>query len=426
MRSHKGGIVLWTLFIVTGIIFASGAIAVYTVFMKPETKSTVPAFNNKLVVDAVAEAEKLGLVVQLEDVASTLPEGRVLAQAPEAGTELRQGQVVVLQVSRSGELHSVPDVRGKSLTDAQNEIKSSGFALGDIVKIRENNIEAGNVIAQSPAPDVKINSGMKIDLLVQDGTPQSEIVKVPDVNRMSEQEARDALDALGLKVNAIDRVYSPLVPEGLAIETRPAAGSTMRAGQGVSLKIATQRRPAGFMDANTNSSSNANGSIRRVTSQPSESKEEKNEKAQTPANSTTAKSTASANTQQKTPASQQKTASATENIKQEAAKPAAPVSTPKAEAPAKPASTPAAQTTPAASQQSSSTGSKTARIRYIVPPIARPMNLRVELTDPSGKRDVLNKQVRAGENVSTTAKYSQECVITIYLGGESVWQEKQR
>ncbi len=404
MRSHKGGVVLWTLFIVTGIVFASGAIAVYTVFIKPEGKSTVPSFNNQFISDAVAEAEKLGLVVQLENVASTLPEGRVLAQAPDAGTELRKGQVIILQVSRGGELYAVPDVRGKSLTDAQNEIKSSGFALGDIVKIRENNIQAGNVIAQSPAPDVRIGSGRKIDLLVQDGTPQSEIVKVPDVNRMSEQEARDALDAVGLKVNAIDRVYSPLVPEGLAIETRPGAGSTMRAGQGVTLKLASQRRPAGFMDANTTSTTTANGSVRRVTSQPNSSQSTNQAPAQTQNN--------------QAQASQQKTSTTTTPA----------VTTQKA-----PASTPApapqqktAATTPAASQPASSGGNKTARIRYVVPPIAKPMNLRVELTDPSGKRDVLNKQVSAGENINTTAKYSQECVITIYLGGASVWQEKQR
>ena len=424
MRSHKGGIVLWTLFIVTGIIFASGAIAVYTVFIKPEGKSTVPSFNNQLITDAVAEAEKLGLVVQLENVASTLPEGRVLAQAPDAGTELRKGQVIILQVSRGGELYAVPDVRGKTLTDAQNEIKSSGFALGDIVKIRENNIQAGNVIAQSPAPDVRIGSGRKIDLLVQDGTPQSEIVKVPDVNRMSEQEARDALDAVGLKVNAIDRVYSPLVPEGLAIETRPGAGSTMRAGQGVTLKLASQRRPAGFMDANTTSTTTANGSVRRVTSQQNSSQSTNQAQAQPQNTQAQAKTTTQA------PASQQKASASTPAATTQKAPAATSTAQQKA-----PASTPApapqqktASTTPAASQQASSAsgGSKTARIRYVVPPIARPMNLRVELTDPSGKRDVLNKQVRAGESVNTTAKYSQECVITIYLGGESVWQEKQR
>lgn len=422
MRSHKGGVVLWTLFIVTGIVFASGAIAVYTVFIKPEGKSTVPSFNNQFISDAVAEAEKLGLVVQLENVASTLPEGRVLAQAPDAGTELRKGQVIVLQVSRGGELHAVPDVRGKNLTDAQNEIKSSGFALGDIVKIRENNVQAGNVIAQSPAPDVRIGAGRKIDLLIQDGTTQSEIVKVPDVNRMSEQEARDALDAVGLKVNAIDRVYSPLVPEGLAIETRPGAGSTMRAGQGVTLKLASQRRPAGFMDANTTSTTTANGSVRRVTSQQNSSQSETPAKTQTQTNQTQAKQTTSA------PASQQKastTTPAATTQKAPATTPAAQQKTP-APTPAPAPQQKTASTTPAASQSASSGGNKTARIRYVVPPIARPMNLRVELTDPSGKRDVLNKQVRAGESINTTAKYSQECVITIYLGGESVWQEKQR
>ena len=54
------------------------------------------------------------------------------------------------------------------------------------------------------------------------------------------------------------------------------------------------------------------------------------------------------------------------------------------------------------------------------------MNLRIELTDPKGKRDILNRQVRSGESVSVQAQYTQECVITIYLGGEFVWQERQR
>ena len=38
MRRHNGGIVLTTLFIVSAIVFASGAVAVYTIFMKPENR----------------------------------------------------------------------------------------------------------------------------------------------------------------------------------------------------------------------------------------------------------------------------------------------------------------------------------------------------------------------------------------------------
>ena len=54
------------------------------------------------------------------------------------------------------------------------------------------------------------------------------------------------------------------------------------------------------------------------------------------------------------------------------------------------------------------------------------LNLRIELTDPSGKRDVLNRPARSGESVSIEAPYTQECVVSIYLGGDFVWQEKHR
>lgn len=395
---RNGGIIFTTLFIVVGIIFASGAIAVYTVFMKPDSKSQVPALKDKLTVDAVAEAENLGFVIQLEPVASTLPEGRVLAQSPAAGTELRKGQVIVLQVSRGGELHAIPDVKGMTLSQAQAEIKAQGFSMGDVVRVREPKITAGTVIAQSPSAPAQISAGRKIDLLVQDAAGADGVITVPDVNRMTEKQAREALETVGVKVNGVDRVYSPLLPEGLAIETRPAAGSTMRTGQGVILKLATQRRPAGFMDAKSSTASNADGTgtARRVTSQ----------QAQEPKSSQQASQTQTAKAP--LPPVQQKTEET-------------PTTTTTAQQPSQQkASTPAQTSRPA------SGGNKTARIRYVVPPIARPMPLRIEITDPSGKRDIMNRQVRSGESINTTASYTQECVITMYLGGEFVWQERQR
>ena len=399
MRSRAGGFGIIYLMIAL-IIFASGAIVVYTIFMQPERITTVPVFTEKSIVDAVADAERLELVVQVEPVASTLPEGRVLAQSPEAGKELRKGSVIVLQVAKGGELHPVPDVSGKTLAAAQEEIKTQGFGLGDVVRIRESGVTPGSVIAQSPAAPANVAAGRKIDLLVQDASDQNGNVIVPDVNRMSEKEARNVLTAGGLKVQGVDKVYSPLLPEGLAIETRPGAGTVVKAGQGVILKLATQRRPAGFMDADS-------PTARRVTSQQSQQEKE-----------------APAKTQDK-PAEQPKAQTPQEAVKQATTQAQTTAQTqPKAQtpAPAKTETQTKAQTqTPAAAG-----GSKTARIRYVVPPIARPMNLRVELTDPSGKRDVLNRQVRSGETVSTTARYSGECVITIYLGGEFVWQERQK
>ncbi len=408
MGRRQGGVVLWTLFAVVLIIFTSGAVAVYTVFLKPENNSKVPLFRERSVNDAVSEAERLGLVVQIEPVASTLPEGRVLAQTPEAGTELRKGQVIVLQVSRGGELHAIPDVRGKTLAQAQADIKNQGFSLGDVIRIREPDIQAGTVIAQSPSAPANVASGRRIDLLVQDGTPAAEVVTIPDVNRMTEAEARSVLEAGGLKVNGVDRVYSPLLPEGLAIETRPGAGTAIRAGQGVTLKLATQRRPAGFMDSDSSTSQTANGTSRRVTSQ-------QNTASTTPAPAQTP--------------SQQAGKGVTVSVRGQedvfigddyAGSPT------RTQAATTPASRPSTSTGTRTASTIPAGGSKTARIRYQVPPIARPMDLRIELTDPSGKRDVFNRQVRSGESINTTARYTQECVISIYLGGEFVWQERQK
>ena len=398
-RRGAGGFGL-IFFMIALIIFASGAIVVYTVFMKPERISVVPSFLDKSAVEAVAEAEKLELVVQVEQVASTLPEGRVLAQSPRPGTELRKGKVIVLQVAKGGELHPVPDVSGKSLSDAQAEIKAQGFALGDVVRIHEGNLEPGNVIAQSPAAPANIATGRKIDLLVQDAGDQNGNVTIPDVNRMSESEARNILSASGLKVSSVNKVYSPIVPEGLAIETQPGAGTAIKSGQGVILKIATQRRPAGYMDADSNT-----GGKRIVT-----------QSGQSTAATTTTTTTPKAPAQTKAQTPQQAIREATTPTPAPAS-----TQTSRPSAPA-PAQTPA----PAPAPASTARGTKTARIRYVVPPIARPMNLRIEITDPSGKRDVLNRQVRSGESISTNASYTQECVISIYLGGEFVWQERQK
>lgn len=421
------------LLFVVAVIFASGAVVVYTVFFRTDVSSVVPALRERSLTDAVAEAERMGFVVQVESVASTLPKDRVLAQSPESGMKARKGQVIVLQVSSGGELHDVPNVQGQTLAKAQATIKAQGFTMGDVVKIREAGVQAGTVIAQSPAYPAKIAAGRKIDLLLQEGGNTEGVITIPDVNRMTESEARSVLDASGVKVQAVDRVYSPLLPEGLAIETRPGAGSAIRTGQGVILKLATQRRPAGYMDDKSD-----NPNVRRVSSQQAQTQNQQNQ-ARTQAQAQTQNQnqsqtgrpvavqvpgqddvfigddyeTPSANSGTRTVAqTQTQTQAQTQSQNQSQGQPRQQASTP-----------PAQNQAPAAS---TSGGGKTARIRYIVPPIGRPMDLKIEITDPSGTRNVLSRQVKGGESINTTASYTNECVISYYLGGQSVWQDKQR
>ncbi|MCR5347002.1 MAG: PASTA domain-containing protein [Fretibacterium sp.] len=423
-----GKMIRWTLLIVVLIIFGSGAVAFYTVFFRPSGEAVVPPLRERSVVEAVEEAERLGFAVQIEQVASSLPEGRVLAQSPEPGVRARRKQVILLQVSKSGELHAVPDVRGQSLPRAQSVIREQGFALGDIVRIQDGGQPAGAVIAQSPAAPANIPMARRIDLLVREGDSGAEgTVSVPNVNGMMEREARALLEESGIKIQTVDRVYSPIVPEGQAIETRPEAGAMVNPSDGVRLKIATRRQPAGFETTPTPSDKEGTGSgtVRKAT-QPVQQPPEPDENTQkgvtvsvpgqgdifigdgTPAN---------------TPIRE-----ADPNVSvfdQERRKPGAVPATGETPAP-RPAAPAEKEPSAPGSAPAAGGGNKTAKIRYQVPPLTSSMNLRIELTDPSGRRDVLNRPAKSGESVYLEAPYSRECVVSVYLGGEFVWQEKHR
>ena len=371
--------------------------------------------SGRSVVEAVSLAENLGLVVQVEPVGGSLPEGMVLAQSPEAGIELRKGQVVILQVSRGGKLHPVPDLSGKNLIAAQNLIKESGFTVGDVIKIREGNLSGGTVIAYSPSAPANIISGRKIDLLVQEGG-NSEIL-IPDASRLDESEARKLLGTNGIQVTGVERVYSPLVPEGLVIESKPAAGSAIKLGQGVILKLATQKRPAGYIgdeDINNKNNSSANNNNANNTKQNNNNNNSSVRRVniQTPAQNNNAQEKKPEPTPEKIPAKTQTQTQVKTQTQQNAQNnndnnnnniP-----------PAQDAKAPAA------------TGNKTVNIRYQVPPLTSPMSLKIELTDPKGTRTILNRQARSGESINIPANYSQECMISIYLGGTPVWQEKHK
>ena len=422
-----GKIFRWTLLFVVLIIFTSGAVAVYTVFFSTIDDVTMPPLREMSVIDAVSQAERLGLSVKIEQVVSSLPPGRVLAQSPEAGTKVRKDRTVILQISRGGTRRAVPDVRGLIVAQAQSVIQEQGFDLGDIVYIKDDSRPGGTVVAQSPAAPANVPSDKKIDLLVNQGGANADgKVQVPDVAQMSERQARELLTAGGLKVAAVDYVYSPNTTDGHVISTRPAAGATARAGEGVRLKIATSKRPAGVPEP--------------VPTPP-----------QTPDTGTTGTAA-----QVVVPVPGHGNVVVVDN-------PSAPVPVPKedeidvnismldqrprtAQTPATPSvgtgaasSTSANTTTPTAPTTSTTgaaqggtsqpvnlqpAGGKVARIRYQVPPLARPLQLKIEMVDPSGTKVLLDRDAKSGEYVSLDASYSKECAVTIYLGGEFVWQDR--
>lgn len=411
-----GKIFRWTLLFVVLVIFASGAVAVYTVFFSTAGEVVVPSLREMSVIEAASQAERLGFTVKVEQTLSSLPPGQVLAQYPEAGVRARRDKLIILQVSKGGTQRAVPDVRGLDLAKAQGVIQEQGFGIGDVVRIKDDSRPAGTVIAQSPAAPANIPGDTKIDLLVnQGGAPVEGKVMVPDVARMTERQAREVLASNGLKVAAVDYVYSAGDPDGSATGTRPAAGTTVRPGDGVRLKVTTTKRPEGAAetpqtagtDEQTPSGRPASGVVVTVPGH-----------GDIPVGDGTPPAreldpNVSVFDQQQRP-----------RVIENPAVPPSSGTTPAAGTTVTPtpATTPQTATTQPSNLQPA--GGKIARIRYQVPPLARPLQLKIEMVDPSGTRVLLERNAKSGEYVSLDAPYSKECAVTIYLGGEFVWQDK--
>lgn len=193
----------------------------------------------------VAAAERLAGAVDLEVergstlVHPTVPEGAVLAQIPLPGQEVTRGSEVTVILSAGPDRRPVPDVAQLSGEQAVRLLRQMGFA----VRIRRVPSEhpAGRVLEVSPAPGTAVPVSGTVELTLSAGPP---LVAVPDVVGLMEEAAREALEAAGLRLAAVEHDPFAFAPAGEVLGQTPAAGTEARAGSGVRLVVSGEP-PAG-------------------------------------------------------------------------------------------------------------------------------------------------------------------------------------
>lgn len=263
------------------------------------------------------------------------------------------------------------------------------------------------MIAQSPSSPANVPSDKKVDLLVsQGGAGADGRLVIPDVAGMPERRARDLLTASGFRIAVVDSVYSPNDTDGHVIGTRPAGGTMARTGDGIRLRVATARRPEGVperpVQAQTVSPDSSQTQL--VVRVPGQGDVLIGDDPALPPSQVQAVDTSISVFDQPRRAAPQAPANPTAQT---------------AQAPPRPAG---GNQQPQPNLQP--VGGKIARIRYQVPPLARPLQLKIELVDPSGTKVLLEREAKSGEYVSLDAPYSRECVVMIYLGNQFVWQDR--
>ena len=118
----------------------------------------------------------------------------------------------------------VPNVVGKTLDEATQEIEAAGLEVGNVSERSDDKTEEGKVASQDPAAGTKRAEGDRVNLVISSGTSQS---SVPDVTNKTADEARKILTDAGFQVQAGAAKYSDSVEKDRVVQTDPAAGQSI-------------------------------------------------------------------------------------------------------------------------------------------------------------------------------------------------------
>jgi serine/threonine-protein kinase len=180
---------------------------------------------------AEARIRDAGLTpVSRYEFSDEIPVGIVIDQNPDAGDRIDRGNRVNMTVSLGREQVAVPDVRGRTSTDAVAMLADAGLKA-NVVEINSDK-EENTVTAQDPPPGRKIPKGETVRINVSKGPKP---VQVPSVVGQAYEDALATLQGAGFAVRRRD--VDSNQSEGIVVAQDPAPGASVPKNSSVTLSV---------------------------------------------------------------------------------------------------------------------------------------------------------------------------------------------
>lgn len=191
----------------------------------------VPDVTNQSQGDATATLGTIPVqVVPSQASDDSVPSGNVIRTDPPVGTQVKRDQVITLYVSTGPPVIAVPDVVGRTQTDAESALTATGFTPSVAQEYSET-IAAGVVIRQSPDGSTNAVKFSTVTIVVSRGP---ELVTIPQIaNGTPTAAATATLKALGLTVQ-VHQNFGGLLDQ--VVGMNPPAGTKVRKGSTVTLE----------------------------------------------------------------------------------------------------------------------------------------------------------------------------------------------
>ncbi len=200
------------------------------------TPFKAPTFTGRSIDEAQDLASSGGLELDITyDTTTNEPDGTVLSQVPEPGTEVLPGDQIFLVVAQPGPTVLVPNVVGVPAEDALNLLIDSDLRPGERTDAVDADVAAGAIISTDPSAGEEIDRGSSVDYVVSVGPeataePTPAPVAVPDVRDVAVEDALNQLLDAGLEPGERTDAFDDEVATGAVIGTDPEAGTEVAPG----------------------------------------------------------------------------------------------------------------------------------------------------------------------------------------------------
>lgn len=146
--------------------------------------SIAPDLVGKTVEEALEICKSLKLDLDIKGDFS--PDSMISGQIPKAGGNLAENSKISVSI---GMLSVVPNCVGKSLGEIKKILEDSGFVVGVINYVQNNDVDEDIVLTQDPAGGVWLPENSKINLTVSGALEYSvkEVIEVKGENQQSEK-----------------------------------------------------------------------------------------------------------------------------------------------------------------------------------------------------------------------------------------------
>ena len=165
---------LWISGALAIVILALAGFLLFRLLSNPSTpppqQAVVPNLVGMTYDVAKATAEKNGLTVSRAAFeASSQPDGTVLRQNPAAGGKAYSGTTIELTLALGNQTVPVPDLRGKTESEAVNLIAAAKLTIGNRTDAFDASIPAGKVVSQDPGPGLVVTQGLTVNYVISKG-----------------------------------------------------------------------------------------------------------------------------------------------------------------------------------------------------------------------------------------------------------------